>query len=133
MLKNVKAKNEKIIKEHFEEVFGEGYVIEVKWGMPVCNIMATFNKDGKKSIWNLIFDMENSNFELRTFSTKMVEGVEQPDWAQIDNQTINFIINRAAEISENLFFTRDVPEQPVPQAPAPQEPIIEAEAEVQAE
>lgn len=50
MLKNVKQKNEKIIKEHFQEVFGEGYTVEVNWGMPIANVSATFEKEGKKSI-----------------------------------------------------------------------------------
>lgn len=133
MLKNVKAKNEKIIKEHFEEVFGEGYTIEVNWGMPVANVSATFEKDGKKSIWALTFNMETEAFDLRTFSTKIVDEKEVPDWAQIDRQTIEFIIKRTSEITENLFFTRDVPEQPVPVAPKPQEPIEEPEPEPERE
>jgi len=129
MLKNVKQKNEKIIKEHFEEVFGDGYSIEVKWGMPISNVTATFDKEGRKTIWNLTFDMETEAFDLKTFATKMVEDKEEADWAQIDRQTIEFIIKRAAEISENLFYTRDVPEQPIPQAPQPQEELQEPAAE----
>lgn len=77
--------------------------------------------------------METEAFDLRTFSTKLVDGKEVADWAQIDRQTIEFIMKRTAEISENLFFTRDVPEQPVPVAPAPQEPIKEPEAPVENE
>jgi hypothetical protein len=69
--------------------------------------------------------METEVFDLRTFSTKIEDEKEVPDWAQIDRQTIEFIIKRTSEITENLFFTRDVPEQPVPQAPIPQEPIEE--------
>lgn len=132
MLKNVKAKNEQIIKEHFEEVFGEGYTIEVKWGMPVSNVTATFDKEGKKSIWQIVFDMESEAFELRTFATKLVEEKEVADWAQIDRQTIEFIIKRTAEISENLFVTREMPAQPQPQEtpvmPEP-EPLIEEKEE----
>ena len=129
MLKNVKQKNETIIREHFEEIFGEDYSFEIKWGMPISRVISTYEKEGRKSVWDITFDMETEAFELKTFSTKTVEGKEEADWAQIDKQTMDFIIKRTSEITENLFYTRDVPEQPMPVSPEPQEPL-EEKAEV---
>jgi hypothetical protein len=114
MIKNIKAKNEQIIREHFEEVFGDGYTIEVKWGFPVTTVISTLEKDGVKSSWKITFDMETEFFELATFSTKTVDEKIVADWAIIDKRIIDFVIKRTSEISENLFYTREIPIQPVP-------------------
>lgn len=69
--------------------------------------------------------MEDETYELSTFATKMVEEKEVPDWSTIDKNTIDFIIKRTAEISEQLFITREVPEQPQQEV----NPEIEADIE----
>lgn len=125
MLKKVKEKNETLIREHFQEVFGENYDFEVKWGIPVTLLTITFEKETTKSIWKLAFNMEDETYELSTFATKMVEEKEVPDWSTIDKNTIDFIIKRTAEISEQLFITREVPEQPQQEV----NPEIEADIE----
>jgi len=128
MLKKVKEKNEILIKEHFEEVFGENYSFEVKWGIPVTLLTINFEKENNKSIWKLAFNMEDETYELSTFATKTVDEKEVADWSTIDKATIEFIIKRTAEISEQLFVTREIPEQSQPETQGEAE-IEKVEAE----
>lgn len=111
MLKNIKQKNEKLIAEHFEQVFGEGYKVEVNWGMPVMAITITATKDDKVSSWRIAFNMENESYELSTKAVKTVDGKEEADWATLTKEIVEFVIKRSIEISEQLFITREVPQE----------------------
>lgn len=119
MLKDIKATNEKIIKEHFSEIFGENYNIECNWNFPVCVLTIVYEDKQKMSEWKIITDLTTQDFNLETFATKneKVENSEDvkvlPDRSSIDNKIINFIIERLSLISENFFTTRKV-ENPTP-------------------
>lgn len=112
MLKKIKEKNEFLIKDHFEKVFGEDYNFEVNWGMPIVVLTITFEKEERKSIWKLGFNMDDENYELSMLGIKTEDEKEFPDWSTIDKNTVDFIIKRTIEISEQLFITREAPEQP---------------------
>lgn len=129
MLKDIKATNENIIKEHFSEIFGKNYTIECNWNFPVCILTIVYEDEQKMSEWKIITDLTTQDFNLETFATKneKVENSEDvkvlPDKSSIDNKTINFIIERLSLISESFFTTRKV--QPAEETARPAEETAE--------
>jgi len=142
MLSQIVLTNNKILKEHFEQLLGENHTVVAKWGFPVCEVEVTQETDVLKAIFTIVFNMMTSAYTLKTYSVKktqleQVEGDESDpvfeeaaDWLNIDSGTIDFFINRIKEISEQFFTTR---EQPKVEEPATKELKKQLETEDEVE
>lgn len=124
MLNKIKEKNQEILQNHFQEVFGEESVVTVNWGFPVTSVKVAVEKEEEKTIWVLAFNVNTEDFEISTYASKMEEGVEVPAQVTVSKQVIDFIIKRTAEITEHFFTTREVdaPAQEEVQESAVEEP-----------
>lgn len=125
MLSKIKAKNEEILQNHFQELFGDAYQIEVSWGFPFVVVNIVLDNKEVKTITQVSIDMmQEAGFQLRILGAKKVyepvqEGDEPiitlvPDWTSIDSNTINVISERIKLITEQFFTTREVPAPPAP-------------------
>ena len=55
MLSKIKEKNQEILQNHFQEVFGEESVVTVNWGFPVTSVKSGCRKRGRKNYLGFSF------------------------------------------------------------------------------
>jgi hypothetical protein len=106
MLKQIKQTNEKILKKHFEQSFGEESKVEVNWGFPIITVEITLNHPETKTIFKITFNSDTEDYDLSSYAIKMVDGKEIPDFASISKQVIDFIIKDSNAITEQFFTTK---------------------------
>lgn len=136
MLRKIKEKNEKILKEDFKKALGGSIEVDVDWGFPVSRIqLKDFVEEEKLTTTVLItVDLLNEDsFSLTTHSFRVDEDGKQilGEPTTIDSGTINFISERIKLISGYLFTTRE--EEPKEKVEAEAQPEVEAEAQPETE
>jgi hypothetical protein len=106
MLKQIKQTNEKILKQHFEQAFGEGSEVEVNWGFPIIGFELTINQPGTKTIIRLNFNSDTEDYQISALGSKIVDEKEVPDFATVSKEIIDFIMKESSAITEQFFTTR---------------------------
>lgn len=147
MLKDIKATNEKLLAEHFQQLFGEGYTVAVNWGFPFVVIHLVLDTQETRTETKISVDiMQDGTFQLQVLGAKKVyaelpEDAPKdalplmtlvPDWSTIDSNTIGFVTTRVKEITEQFFTTRVMPEPVTVEEVVEEEKVEEPTKEVDA-
>lgn len=111
-LKTIKEYYEKIISQHFQEIFGEFYNVETNFGIPTTVVHVKLIEETKSSEWKFTFDTFEKTFNIDSFATKKEGENIVPDWSGISSEIINFVIDRTILILENILSGTVPPEQP---------------------
>ena len=129
MLKNIKTRNEKILKEYFEKALDGKAKVEVDWGFPISTVEIFIETESTELTTKITFDMLEDRYKIRILSFRtdkipVQEGDEQlfekvPDWGEIDSETINYFKDTIINISEQFFTTREQPKAEEPKAEEP--------------
>jgi hypothetical protein len=130
-LKQIKEANEKAIINYLKQGFGEGYEIKATWGYPVTQVSLIVDNEKTKVQWNINYNLDSEDFQLACLGEERVEKttgeetgmVSKPNWATIDNNTINFITEGIKKVIDVLF---SAPEENQKEAP---EKVEKVEAE----
>ena len=131
MLKDIKKRIEEVTKEHFEEVLGEEFEVELNWGIP--NTTLVLKKEKEDFIMNcaVTFETESDSkaneFNLQTIAFRIEEEKRIPEQVSLDSSTINFLINRTRDI-HNSFFSPNVEEKSA--EPTEEKESIESDADI---
>lgn len=131
MLKDIKKRIEEVTKEHFKEVLGEEFEVELNWGIP--NTTLVLKKEKEDFIMNTAItfetesDSEVNEFNLQTIAFRIVEEKRIPEQVTIDSSTINFLINRTRDI-HNGFFNFNVEKESA--EPTEEKENIESDADI---
>ena len=103
MLDQVKQKNAQIFIDHFNEVFGGKFDVECEWGFPVMILQFSSKNEEFVVKWRITVDVTKPDYTLQTYSAKIEEDKEIPQFATIDKTTLEFILTRAIMLSQSLF------------------------------
>ena len=103
-IKQVKEKNEALIKKYLIQNLDGSFDIEVDWGMPMTrlNLSQKFEKPEQKFEIVLNMNYLESTYEI---SMKSTNEKGELDWSTISSSTIKYFMDFISNISSQLFIT----------------------------